>query len=107
MDEEKVPELSQGNLAKGARVKVSSVYKYSGVKITDGDLANNSRWAASNYMIIELDRVATLNRVKLFEDIVHGERISSYAIEYWDGDEWQERWLTTLTETEKRYSLPS
>lgn len=92
-----LPVLSANNLALGAKVQVSSVYEnqdaYSGSKAIDGDLSHNSRWAAANkencYILIELRRVAVINRVKLYEDIVHGERMVSHLIEYWDGEAWQ------------------
>ncbi|HHW45581.1 MAG TPA: carbohydrate-binding protein [Clostridiales bacterium] len=88
------PVLSDRNLAKGARVRASSVYgkrdEFSGAKLADGDLSHNSRWAAASrencYVVIELNRVSTFNRVKVYEDIVHGERVTAHVIEYWDGE---------------------
>lgn len=89
--------LSDGNLALGARALVSSVYgnddRYSGVNLTDGNASHDSRWAAGGnqdcYTVIELGRTATLNRVKLYEDTVYGERISDYTVQYWDGTGWK------------------
>lgn len=91
------PEPDGGNLALGARVTVSSVYgnadDYSGIKLTDGKYNHDGRWAAADEevscAVIDLRRVSTVSRVRIYEDTLHGQRIGSHTIEYWDGEGWR------------------
>lgn len=90
-----INERFSNNLAKGAKVSVSSSFnkKLVGNNLTDGD--PKTYWAAnenSTIATIELDlgKVQSVSFVEIQEYIALGQRVKSFSIDTWDGSNWKE-----------------
>jgi len=80
------------DLAKGKKVTATNVRgnakTYAAQNLTDG--SNNTYWAADDNVknasiTIDLGKATDVNRILLQENILLGQRIKSFSVEYWDG----------------------
>jgi hypothetical protein len=87
--------LGSGNLARGRRVRVSSV-EFRGVegwKATDGNLRTrwSSRFSDPQWIYVDLGRNRTFNQVRLKWETAYGRRFGIY---YWTGRRWRNVYWT-------------
>ena len=80
------------DLAKGKKVTATNVRgnakTYAAQNLTDG--SNTTYWAAddavkSASLTIDLGKATAVNRIVLQENILLGQRVKSFSVEYWDG----------------------
>jgi len=85
------------NLAAGAKAPASSVRAndpaFAADKITDGDKETwwtTDDWTTAATVELDLGKSCTFNVAELAEHIKTGQRISAFALDSWDGDDWKE-----------------
>jgi alpha-L-fucosidase len=85
------------NLAAGAKAPASSVRAndpaFAADKITDGDRESywtTDDWTTAATVELDLGKSCTFNVAELAEHIKTGQRISAFALDSWDGDDWKE-----------------
>jgi alpha-L-fucosidase len=60
-----------------------------GALLTDGKLATATPLSLNKPFIVNLGKKQDFNRISLQENILKGQYISQFLIEYWDGANWQ------------------
>ncbi|MCF8324916.1 MAG: alpha-L-fucosidase [Leadbetterella sp.] len=95
-----INEKFSNNLAKGAKVSVSS--KFSNKQKPENLIDDNTKtyWAAAEgyknaSVVLDFGKKQVINFVELQEFITLGQRVKSFSIEIWDGNNWKEAAIET------------
>lgn len=104
---------SAANLALTATAAASSTADgYAPAAAIDGWASGGSRWAAetgdaSPWLELDFGKVTAFNEVWIGADISGGEPSARYALEYWDGEDWQTVLSGTGLGFSRRLSFPN
>ncbi|HKG06768.1 MAG TPA: alpha-L-fucosidase [Pedobacter sp.] len=102
------------DLAKGKKVVATNIRgkskTYSAQNLTDG--SNDTYWATDDLVksasvTIDLAKATDINRVVLQENILLGQRVKSFSVEYWDGTAFKELDKQTTIGHKRILSFPT